>query len=440
MDMVRKPNIEDARLGDAMHALARELFPICRSLTGDGVRRTLDILGRELPGLSVHEVASGTQCFDWTVPPEWNIRGAYIAGPDGAKIVDFKDSNLHVVGYSVPVDATMPLEELQPHLHSLPDQPRAVPYVTSYYREDWGFCLAHETRESLAPGDYRVVIDSTLAPGSLSYGELILPGDSDEEIFLSTYVCHPSLANNELSGPVVATYLGKWLQGLERRRYTYRIAFVPETIGAIVYLSRNLETMKARVRAGFMVTCVGDDRSHSYLPSRAGDTLADRVALHVLGHIAPGFTRHSYLARGSDERQYCSPGVDLPVASVMRTKYADYPEYHTSLDDLSMIPPAGLYGGFNALRRCIESLEADRVYRATVLGEPQLRRHGLDSAPRPDGRKADFAAMWNLIAYCDGTRGLLEIAGIIGEPAWELGPIAATLVDKGLLEETGAGG
>ncbi len=235
--------------GAAMHALATELFPICRSITGNGVRRTLEILRRELQALKTFEVPSGTPCFDWVVPPEWNIRDGYILAPDGKKIVDFNSNNLHVVGYSTPVEATLSLDALRPHLYSLPDQPDAIPYVTSYYKERWGFCLTHEQLQGLKPGDYRVKIDSTLAPGSLTYAELVIPGEQEREVFISTYVCHPSMGNNELSGPVVTTALAKWLQDLPRRRYTYRIVFIPETIGSIVYLSRNLDRLKQCVIA-----------------------------------------------------------------------------------------------------------------------------------------------------------------------------------------------
>lgn len=418
-----------------MHALAGRLFPICRSITGDGTRATLAILGEQLAGLTVHEVASGTRCFDWIIPDEWNIRDAYLIGPDGRRVIDFRDSNLHVVNYSMPIDAELTLDQLQPHLHSLPDQPGAIPYVTSYYSRRWGFCLPHAQREALPPGTYRAVIDATLAPGSLSYAELLIPGETSEEIFISTYVCHPSLANNELSGPLVTAQLAQWVAGLPRRRFSYRFVFVPETIGAIAYLSRNLADLRRNVVAGFVATCLGDDRAFSFLPSRRGDTLADRAARHVLGHIAPDYKSYSFLQRGSDERQYCAPGVDLPVASVMRSKYGEYPEYHTSLDNLDLITPSGLAGGFVALRRCIEVIEADRVYRTTVLGEPQLGRHGLYD--NLGGRSVSGAALLrgDILAYADGTKSMLDLAEILGQPAWSLVPFAEELVAHQLLEE-----
>ncbi len=429
-----------ASVGADAYALATKLFPICRSLTGPGVRETLRILQRELPDLTLHEVPSGTRCFDWTVPPEWSIREAYIANEDGRRVVDFANHTLHVVGYSTPVDAVMSLDELRPHLHSLPELPDAIPYVTSYYKERWGFCLSHRQLQSLAQGQYRVRIDSTLAPGSLTYGELLIPGRRDDEIFLSTYVCHPSMGNNELSGPVVTTEIARWLGSLKDRRYSYRIVFIPETIGSLVYLSRNLGDMKRRIVAGFNVTCVGDDRVYSYLPSRQTDTLADRAALHALRHQAgaEGFVRYSFLDRGSDERQYCSPGVDLPVATIMRSKYGAYPEYHTSLDDLSLISPAGLSGGIFAIAKAILAIETNGRYRATVLGEPQLGRRGLYPTLGTRDGNLVVRKLMGVLAYSDGKHDLLAIADLMGVPVWELSEVAQQLLAHELLADCDA--
>jgi aminopeptidase-like protein len=420
-------------LGVEMHGWAKDLFPICRSLTGDGVRETLAYLGRLVPNLTVHEVPSGTQAFDWTVPDEWNIRGAYIEDEHGNRIVDFARNNLHVVGYSTPVDEWMTLAELQPHLHSLPEQPGAIPYVTSYYVRRWGFCLPHAQRESLPDGRYHVVIDSTLAPGSLTYGEVILPGAEKKEVLLSTYICHPSMANNELSGPVVTSALARWIASMPERRFTYRIVFVPETIGAIVYISRHLEELRKNVVAGYVVTCVGDDRAYSLLRSRAANSIADRAAKLVLDRHAPDHVEYSYLDRGSDERQYCSPGVDLPVASIMRTRYNSYPEYHTSLDDLTLVTPTGLEGGFVALSKTIRLIEHNHVYQTTTPCEPQLGKRGL--YPTLSTRGAGYAvrAMTNVLAYSDGTRDLVDLASFIGISADEAIETADKLVSAGLL-------
>ncbi|MBI1778520.1 MAG: DUF4910 domain-containing protein [Proteobacteria bacterium] len=424
--------------GFQMHRLAQRLFPICRSITGDGVRASLRILQEILQedgiDLKMHEIPSGEKCFDWTIPEEWNINDAYILDQAGKKIVNFKNNNLHVVSYSEPVDKILTLQELDEHLYSRPDLPDAIPYVTSYYRRHWGFCLSHEQRCSLPDGQYRAVIDSTLAPGSLTYADLIIPGSTNREVMISTYVCHPSMANNELSGPVVATYLAKWLSSRSDRRYTYRFVFVPETIGSIAYVSRHLLQLKQHVIAGFNVTCVGDERTYSYLPSRLGRTLSDRVALHVLRHRAPGFKAYSFLDRGSDERQYCAPGVDLPIASVMRSKYAAYPEYHTSKDDLTFVTPAGLQGGYEMLKECLEVIEAEATYRSTVLCEPQLGKRGLYSSLGTRDIEKSVLMRTDVLCYCDGDHSLLDIADILGVPQKDLRSFATELLDHGLIE------
>ena len=421
-------------IGNKMHGLAEKLFPISRSLTGNGVRETLSILNEYIKDLVLFEVPSGTQVLDWVVPKEWSIVSGHILTPSGRKICDFNENNLHIVGYSIPVDDSISLVELDKHLYSLPDQPDAIPYVTSYYAERWGFCLPHKQRMLLEEGTYKVEIDSCLFDGHLTYGELIIKGDTDKEVLISTYVCHPSMANNELSGPVVVTYLAKWLQALQSRKYTYRIIFIPETIGSITYLSKNINQMQEKVIAGFNVSCVGDNRSYSYLPSRNGKTLSDKVAKHILKWIDPDYVAYSWSERGSDERQYCAPGVDLPIASIMRTKYGKYPEYHTSLDDLiNVVTPDGLEGGYEALRLSIEVIENNCYPRVTVLGEPQLGKRGLYPTISTKNSASETRLLMNLITWSDGNHSLLEIAEKCNTPIWELYPLIKKLLIHKLL-------
>ena len=426
-------------VGRAIHAFARELWPFPRSISGDGLRATLREIAALAPGLEMIEVASGTQVLDWVVPDEWRISEAWIEGPDGSRIVDFAQNNLHVVGYSTAVDAVLTLAELQPHLHSLPEQPDAIPFVTSYYQRRWGFCLSHSQRELLAEGDYRVRIAAEHFPGSITLGELLIPGETQEEVLLSTYCCHPSMANNELSGPCLLTWLARWIAAMPRRRLSYRIVFVPEMIGSIAYLAMRREIMRERTIAGFNLSCVGDERAWSYLPSRHGDTLADRVARHVLTHLAPDYARYTWRDRGSDESNYCAPGIDLPVASVMRTKYGAYPEYHTSLDDLdTVVTPRGLGQSFALYRRMIETLEQHCHPVARVLGEPQLGRRGLYPSLSIKGSTAPVRTMLDLISMADGRHALVDIADACSVPAWELAATLDRLCEAGVLAREGA--
>lgn len=415
-----------------MHDLATRLFPICRSITGDGVRQTLAVLGEHLPGLTVHEVPSGTAAFDWTVPDEWNIRDAYVLGPDGTRVIDFADSNLHVMGYSIPVDRELTLAELEEHLHSDPEHPDAIPYVTSYYTRNWGFCLSEVRRSTLAEGTYRAVIDATLEPGSLTYGELVIPGESTDEVFITTYICHPSLANNELSGPMVATALAQWVASLPSRRYTYRFVFAPESIGALTYASRNLEHLRTHVVAAFNLTCIGDDGDYSYLASRLGNLEIDRIGRHVVA-ARPRATEYTYLDRGSDERTYCAPGIDLPMISLMRTKYGSYPEYHTSADDLTVVTASGLQGGLDLVRECVEILEQNDYYLTAVLGEAQLGRRGLYHSHHARTVEDIILLRTHVMAYCDGNHSALDIAILLDRPYRDVQAVIEELLPHELL-------
>lgn len=420
--------------GNEMYGLCERLFPICRSITGNGVRETLNILKEYCPELKIYEVPTGTKVFDWQVPKEWNIREAYIENSSGAKIIDFKNNNLHVVGYSVPVDKIVDLSELKAIIYTQEDQPDVIPYVTSYYKERYGFCMSTVQKDSLPEDKYHIYIDSELKDGSLTYGEIIIPG-GEKEVFLSTYICHPSMANNELSGPAVAIHLAKWLRSLKERRYTYRIIFIPETIGSITYLSRNLDILKKNVIAGFNISCVGDDRTFSYVASRYGNTLADKVAKNVLKYYYPDYKSYSFLDRGSDERQYNAPGVDLPVCSICRSKYGKYPEYHTSKDDLQLISAAGLQGAFEVYQECIVALENNFKYKINVLCEPQLGKRGLYPTMSQKGSYDAVKAMTDFIAYADGTNDLIDISNIIGVPINELVNIVDKLLKNKLIDK-----
>ena len=419
----------------SMYELAERLFPICRSITGAGIRQTLNIIKEYIPDMVICEVPSGTQVFDWVVPREWEIREAYIENSHGERIIDFKRNNLHVMGYSIPVDRVVSLEELKKYIYVEETDSTAIPYVTSYYKERYGFCMSQMQRDSLVEDNYHMYIDSNLKDdGNLTYGEVVIPGNTKKEIFVSTYVCHPSMANNELSGPCVTAKIYQYIMSLQNRRYTYRIVFIPETIGAITYLSRNLKEMKQNMAAGFVLTCIGDNRTYSYIASRYGNTLADRVAKNVLQYYYPQYEAYSYLQRGSDERQYNAPGIDLPVCTVCRSKYGEYPEYHTSKDNMELISEEGMQGGYEVIKQCIDALENNYKYRVTCLCEPNLGKRELFPTVSKKGGYAEVRALVNFIAYADGTNDLIDISSIIGVPIKDCIPIAKKLLTQGLLE------
>jgi aminopeptidase-like protein len=421
--------------GEAMHAFIAEAFPICRSITGDGVRRTLARIAERIP-LAIHEVPSGTPVFDWTVPREWNIRDAWIKDPSGRKVVDFQDSSLHVLNYSVPVHARLPLAELRQHLFTLPGKPSLIPYRTSYYKEAWGFCLAHNHLEALPEGEYEVLIDSTLADGSLTYGECFLPGDEEREVLLSTHVCHPSLANDNLSGIAVMTWLAQELANREQRRYSYRFLFIPGTIGSITWLARN-EERAGRIAHGLVAANLGDPGAFHYKRSRRGNAEIDRIVTAVLKASGELFGDEEFVPFGYDERQYCSPGFDLPVGSLTRTPWGRYPEYHTSADDLAFVQPAALAGSLRTYLNVVETLEGNRRYlNLNPKCEPQLGRRGLYRTIGGDdaGRARELALLW-VLNLSDGYSSLLDVAERSDLGFAAIREAADALLEAGLLRE-----
>lgn len=410
------------------------LWPICRSLTGDGVRESLDIL-REIIPLNLHEVPTGTQVHDWVIPKEWNIRDAYIITPDGRKIADFKVNNLHVISYSTPINARMSLAELRPHLHTLEKQPNAIPYMTSYYKETWGFCISHNELLALPDdGEYEVLIDSTLADGHLTYGELLLEGESEREVLFSSYICHPSMANNELSGPLALAFLYQEISKLEKRKYSYRFVLAPETIGIVAFLSKYGTGLLEKLDAGYVMTCCGDSGPLTYKRSRQKTSLADRVAEHILKHEYD----HSVInfsVGGSDERQYCAPGYNLPVGSLMRTMYQRFPEYHTSLDNKDFLSFEKLSETVEAYFKMVKLLELNDVYETTVkYCEPQLGKRGLyPSSVNPEDDRRELHNLLHLLAFSDGESDLIAIAEERPCSALEFESAIRKCQDQGLL-------
>ena len=429
--------------GCSMYEFIKKIFPYCRSITGEGVRKTLADLKEyieQVDGaeLIVHEVESGRKVFDWTVPKEWAVREAYIEDEQGNRIIDMRNQNLHVLGYSTPVDEWVDLDTLKTHIYTQEDQPDVIPYVTSYYKERYGFCMSENQKNSLKPGKYHMFIDSELFDGVLNYAEVVIPGESEKEVFFSTYFCHPSMANNECSGPALSGELVRYVASMKRRKYTYRFVYIPETIGSITYLStdNNLQHLKENMIAGFNLSCVGDNRDYSIVESKYADTLADKVLKNVLRfHINDGrYSTYSFLKRGSDERQYNAPGVELPVVCFCRSKFGEYPEYHTSADDLDLISPEGLQGAYDVMIKVINALEYNEKYKIDVTCEPQLGKRGLYPNVSKKGSYDAVKAMVDFITYADGRNDLIDISNIIGVPISELINITVKLTDNQLLK------
>jgi aminopeptidase-like protein len=418
--------------GRIAYALIERLYPFCRSITGNGVRRSLRLLRETIP-LALREVVSDTPIFDWTIPDEWNIRDAYIMNEAGERLVDFRKSNLHVLNYSVPVNRTMSLAELRPHLFTIPEAPDWIPYRTSYYQENWGFCLTQRQLDKFEEGEYQVYIDSTLRPGHLTYGEFRIQGETDEEVLISCHSCHPSLCNDNLSGMTVAARLGALLQNLSLR-YSYRFLWVPGTVGSITWLALN-EAIVPRIKHGLVLSCVGDSGNFTYKRSRRGDAEIDRAVEYVLAHSGHEFRVQDFAPYGYDERQYCSPGINLPVGSFMRTPNGCYPQYHTSADDLLLVTPSALGESLVQLLSVIQVLEENRRYvNLNPKGEPQLGRRGLyrQIGGGKEGAAMEMALLW-VLNFSDGEHNLLDIALRSGITFHRISAAAHALHEAGLL-------
>ena len=427
--------------GERIHAFIERAYPICRSITGDGVRETLELVREALDGaaeLEIHEVPSGTPVLDWEVPREWNVREAWIEGPEG-RVVDLNDHSLHLLSYSTPIDAKMSLEELQPHLYSLPDKPDLIPYRTSYYAERWGFCLPHSQREALPDGEYHVYIDSTLSEGSLTYGEIEIPGRSRREVMFSTHICHPSMCNDNLSGVFVIASLARLLGSVDAPRYTYRFVFAPGTIGAITWLARNQDAA-GRVVHGLVAANLGDKGPFHFKRTPAGDCAIDGAVIRGISRLGRELKVEYFEPTGYDERQYCSPGFDLPVGSLSRSPWGRYPEYHTSADNVDFVDAHSLGESLEAILSVVNELESARIYRnVEPFAEPQLGSRGLYSTLGGDdaGREKELALLW-VLHQCDGRRPLADVAARSGVSPELLEWAVLALVESGLLAEVDA--
>jgi aminopeptidase-like protein len=423
----------NGKIGGEMHQFIADLYPICRSLTGDGVRETLRRIGKHIP-LTIREVASGTEVFDWTIPKEWNIRDAYVKNSEGERVIDFQKSNLHVMSYSSPVRAAMSLQDLKKHLHTLPDHPDWIPYRTSYYNENWGFCISHNQFNDLEEGEYEVCVDSSLENGHLTYGECYIPGESPDEVLFSSHVCHPSLCNDNLSGITMATWLAKELR-LAPHRYSYRFLFAPATLGPVAWLAAN-EEQTERIKHGLILACIGDPGKTTYKKSRRGHAEVDRAVAHVLKHSGQDYEITDFSPWGYDERQYCSPGFNLPIGCLMRTPNGCFPEYHTSADNLGLVRPESLEDSFKKCMSIIEVLENNRSYlNQNPKCEPQLGKRGLyrKMGGQSQANHSDLAMLW-VLNFSDGSHSLLDIAEKSNLPFSSVSDAASALLQHRLLK------
>ena len=431
MNHLKKPF---GTIGSQIYKLIEELYPICRSITGNGVRKTLSIIGKHIP-IAVHEIPTGTKAFDWQVPKEWNIRDAYIKDKSGKRIVDFNELNLHVLNYSMPVNKKLPLNELKKHIFTLPDRPEWVPYRTSYYQENWGFCMSHNQLESLPDEEYEINIDSSLEPGHLSYGEFFIPGESEDEILISTHICHPSLCNDNLSGISIAAYLAKILSE-KKNKYSYRFLFIPGTIGSIVWLSRNEQNIH-KIKHGLVITLLGDKSDFSYKKSRRGNAEIDHVVDHYFKSIDVPLNSIDFFPYGYDERQYCSPGFNLPVGCLTRNPHGEFPEYHTSADNLDFVKPEKLEESLNRLMDILFILDNNSYYINTnPKCEPQLGKRGLYDkiGGSNESKNMQLAVLW-ILNQSDGNNSLLDIARKANIEFRIIYKAAKALIDGGLLQK-----
>lgn len=420
-----------------MIKLANKIFPLFRSIASPENKKTLELLKKKGNNIQIKSFKSDTKKYDWKVPREWIIKDAFIKDSDGKTICNIKDEPLSVVNYSVPIDTIIDLKKLKKKIHTIQEKPKAIPYVTSYYKKDWGFCLPYEKLIKLKNDKYHVLIDSKFKKGKMNYGEAYFKGQSKKEIIFVTNICHPQLANNEVAGPVVLTYLSKFLKNLKKRKYTYRILFLPETIGSIAYINRNLNLLKKNLLSGFVITCFGDNRNFTFLPSKYGNTYTDRIAKRCLKKHAKRFVKYSWLIRGSDERQFCSPLVNLPVCSIMRTGYRSYEEYHSSLDKIGkVVTRNGLNKSFNFLKNLVGIYEKNQIYISTKYCEPMFKKYKI----KKDISKRNYFNfkvndMSNVLSYCDGTNDIDDISHYINISKKKVNDILLKLLKLKLIKK-----